>query len=134
MQVYVQKSASTTFPRTSAALSGGELSQPVAPSKPGSCPSVDNGAGPPWRLTPNRLMQHHWSSRPPLLRGRRSSDLLDRLGDRRRSRARGSHWLTPGLRGRRPATGLPPTPVCSCSTRERTRVIHWRDRLLERRR
>jgi hypothetical protein len=35
MQVYVQKSTSTTFPRRSSAVSGGELSQPVAASKPG---------------------------------------------------------------------------------------------------
>ena len=31
MQVYVQKSTRTTFPPTSAAVSGGELSHPVGP-------------------------------------------------------------------------------------------------------
>ena len=46
MQVYVQKSTSTTFPRSAAVVSGGELSHPVAPSKPGSRPSLGSGAGP----------------------------------------------------------------------------------------
>ena len=35
MQVYVQKSTRTTFPRRPSGVSGSELSQPVAPSKPG---------------------------------------------------------------------------------------------------
>src|SRR4029453_956471 len=35
MHVYVQKSTSTTFPRRPSGVSGSELSQPVAPSKPG---------------------------------------------------------------------------------------------------
>jgi hypothetical protein len=35
MQVYVQKSTSTTLPRRSAVVSGDEFVQPVAPSKPG---------------------------------------------------------------------------------------------------
>src|SRR5919197_5118429 len=35
MQVYVQKSTRTTLPRRPSAVSGSELSQPVAPSNPG---------------------------------------------------------------------------------------------------
>jgi hypothetical protein len=35
MHVYVQKSTSTTLPPTSSAVSGGELSQPVAIVEPG---------------------------------------------------------------------------------------------------
>ena len=35
MHVYVQKSTRTTFPRSSSAASGSELSQPVAPPKRG---------------------------------------------------------------------------------------------------
>jgi hypothetical protein len=46
MHVYVQKSASTTLPRRSAAVSGGELSHPVALSKPGRRPSDGNGVAP----------------------------------------------------------------------------------------
>jgi hypothetical protein len=38
MHVYVQKSTSTTLPPTSSAVSGGELSQPVATSNPGRRP------------------------------------------------------------------------------------------------
>src|SRR5262249_33944332 len=44
MQVYVQKLASTTFPRRPAGVSGGELSQPVAPPKEGSSPSTGSEA------------------------------------------------------------------------------------------
>ena len=55
MQVYVQKSTRTTFPRRSSAVSGSELSQPVAPSKPGKWPSTGNGAVPAWRRRPNTL-------------------------------------------------------------------------------
>src|SRR4029453_17375113 len=43
MHVYVQKSTSTTFPCRRSGVSGSELSQPVAPSKPGrrvSAPSL----------------------------------------------------------------------------------------------
>src|SRR4051812_50079384 len=36
MQVYVQKSTSTTLPCKSAAVSGAVFSQPVAPSNPGT--------------------------------------------------------------------------------------------------
>src|SRR5262245_64652866 len=39
MQVYVQKSTSTTFPRSAFALKGGELSQPIAPRRSGTSPS-----------------------------------------------------------------------------------------------
>ena len=46
MQVYVQKSTRTTLPRRSAAMSGGELSHPVAPSKPGRRPSEGKGVVP----------------------------------------------------------------------------------------
>jgi hypothetical protein len=56
MQVYVQKSTSTTLPLTSSAVSGGELSQPVAPSKPGKRPSEGNGVAPGCRRAPNHLM------------------------------------------------------------------------------
>src|SRR5262249_9349037 len=56
MQVYVQKSVRTTFPRRSAVVSGGELSQPVAPSKPGTWPSTGNE--PALRRLPNRLISH----------------------------------------------------------------------------
>ena len=35
MQVYVQKSTRTTFPRRPSGVSGSELSHPVAPSNPG---------------------------------------------------------------------------------------------------
>jgi hypothetical protein len=42
MQVYVQKSTSTTEPRNPAGVSGGELSQPLAPSNPGSRLSTGN--------------------------------------------------------------------------------------------
>src|SRR6266508_3383262 len=40
MQVEVQKSTRTTFPRRPATVSGGELSHPVAPPKEGSSPST----------------------------------------------------------------------------------------------
>jgi hypothetical protein len=36
MHVYVQKSTSTIFPRRLSLVSGGELSQPVAPSSDGN--------------------------------------------------------------------------------------------------
>src|SRR6516162_9065279 len=39
MHEYVQKLTSTTFPRRALLLSGTELSQPTAPSKPGDGPS-----------------------------------------------------------------------------------------------
>src|SRR4029079_2062640 len=44
MHVYVQKSTSTTFPRRASLVSGGELSQPVAPSNPGRWPSMASRA------------------------------------------------------------------------------------------
>src|SRR5215468_11267980 len=53
MHVYVQKSARTTLPSRSGAVSGGELSQPVAPSNPGRCPST--GSEPALRRLLNRL-------------------------------------------------------------------------------
>src|SRR5438034_986870 len=97
MQVYVQKSTRVTFPRRSAAVSGDELSQPVAPSKPGRWPSADNGAGPAWRRTPNKLTAHR------------------RLrGGHRRTRARWAPWLPgrgcawPVERGRRGRPFGPP--------------------------
>src|ERR1700727_2686855 len=40
MQVYVQNPARTTFPLRLAGVSGGELSQPVAPLKEGNSPST----------------------------------------------------------------------------------------------
>src|SRR6478672_13366890 len=40
MQVYVQKSIRTTFPRRSAVASGRELSHPVAPSSEANSPSM----------------------------------------------------------------------------------------------
>ena len=40
MQVYVQKSTRTTLPRRFSVESGAELSQPVAPSSEGKCPST----------------------------------------------------------------------------------------------
>src|SRR5260221_837358 len=49
MQVYVQKATRTTFPRRPSAVSGGELSHPVAPSQPGRWPSSE------WRWTPKKL-------------------------------------------------------------------------------
>ncbi len=45
MHEYVQKSTSSTRPRTSAAASGGELSQALAPSRLGMGPSFVVGAG-----------------------------------------------------------------------------------------
>src|SRR4029453_5433703 len=42
MHVYVQKFTATTFPRSPSGASGGELSHPVAPSKPGRCLSTGN--------------------------------------------------------------------------------------------
>src|SRR5215472_12983368 len=75
MHVYVQKSTSTTFPRRPAGVSGPELSQPVAPSKPGRWPPI----------APRRLLSR--LTRPPRnrrLRGWRSSDLIGtRPGPRR---------------------------------------------------
>src|SRR5262245_8167650 len=56
MQVYVQNCTRTTFPCSSAVASGGELSQPVAPSKPGSGPSSDSEPGAAWRREPNKLI------------------------------------------------------------------------------
>jgi hypothetical protein len=58
MQVYVQKSTRTTFPCRSAAASGGELSQPVAPSKLARRPSTGSSVS---RALLNRLT----SSRRP---------------------------------------------------------------------
>src|SRR6185437_14200943 len=52
MQVYVQKSTSTTLPRRPSGVSGGELSQAVAPSNDARRPS--NGrceAGRSWSVT-----------------------------------------------------------------------------------
>src|SRR5438874_114638 len=51
MQVYVQKSTRTTFPRRSLGVSGDELSQPVAPSKAGRRPSTCDGCRRLNRLT-----------------------------------------------------------------------------------
>src|SRR5262249_54088918 len=62
MQVYVQKSTRTTFPRNPSAVSGGELSQPVAPSKPGTWPST--GSEPALRRLLKRLMSRRSSQRP----------------------------------------------------------------------
>ncbi|KAG1360463.1 hypothetical protein G6F61_014381 [Rhizopus arrhizus] len=47
MQEYVQKSTSTTLPRSCWAVSGGLLSQPVAPSSAGRVPSTGSGASAP---------------------------------------------------------------------------------------
>src|SRR5205809_3839624 len=56
MHVYVQKSTSTTLPRSSAGVRGGELSQPVAPSNSASRPSNGKSpASPEWRVR-NKLM------------------------------------------------------------------------------
>src|SRR5829696_9958675 len=55
MQVYVQKSTRTTFPARPSGVSGDELSQPVARSKPGRRPSTGNGAVRGWRRAPKRL-------------------------------------------------------------------------------
>jgi hypothetical protein len=44
MQVYVQKSINTTFPRSDSAVSGAELSHAVAPEKEGNMRSVDREA------------------------------------------------------------------------------------------
>ena len=44
MQEKVQKWTTTTFPRRPARVSGGELSQAVAPSSSGIRPSTGNGA------------------------------------------------------------------------------------------
>src|SRR2546430_4036000 len=77
MQVYVQKSTRTTLPRRPAGVSGGELSHPVAPPNPGRSPSSDNGAGPPWRRTPRKLISH-LRSRGPRGRRRRSSHRPER--------------------------------------------------------
>src|SRR5262245_9978574 len=55
MQVYVQKSTSTTFPRRASGVRGWELSQPVAPSKPGKWPSIGNSAVPTCRCLLKRL-------------------------------------------------------------------------------
>src|SRR5689334_14041552 len=43
MQVYVQKLINTTLPRTLCGVSGGELSQALAPSNDGSMPSIGSG-------------------------------------------------------------------------------------------
>src|SRR5450631_980663 len=42
MQVYVQKSIRTTFPRSPAVVNGGELSHPVAPLREAISPSTGN--------------------------------------------------------------------------------------------
>jgi hypothetical protein len=54
MQVWVQKSTTITRPRNPSALSGGELSQPVAPSRDGILPSAvpRPGARPGPRIAP----------------------------------------------------------------------------------
>src|SRR3954453_13386632 len=45
MQVYVQKSTTTTRPRRPSVVSGGELSHPVAPSSDGILPSAGRRPG-----------------------------------------------------------------------------------------
>jgi hypothetical protein len=42
MQVYVQKSTNTIFPRTADVLNGGELIHSIAPSSGGNSPSIFN--------------------------------------------------------------------------------------------
>jgi hypothetical protein len=44
MQVYVQMSARTTFPRRPSGVNGGELSQVVAPARDGRSPSIGSRA------------------------------------------------------------------------------------------
>ena len=51
MQVYVQKSTSTTRPRRSSVVSGSEFSQPVAPSNEPRRPSFGSSAAPRSRLS-----------------------------------------------------------------------------------
>ena len=48
MQVYVQKSTSTTLPRRPAALNGGAFSHPVAPASEGMLPSTGNWTAAGW--------------------------------------------------------------------------------------
>src|SRR5688572_6342594 len=66
MHVYVQKSTRTIFPRRSSTVSGFELSQPVAPSKPGKWPSTGNSAVPACRCLPKRLMSVECGHGEPL--------------------------------------------------------------------
>src|SRR5262245_24429232 len=68
MHVYVPKSARTTLSFRSASVSGSELSQPVAPSKPGRWPSPR----PASRNVPNKLTS--------LLRADRGHGLHDHVG------------------------------------------------------
>src|SRR6267143_2346203 len=77
MQVYVQKSTRTTFPRRSALVSGCELSHPVAPPREGNSPSTGNGAMVAVSKTASRLMwctrrlrRQLWQKHPELLEAR----------------------------------------------------------------
>src|SRR3954464_13751099 len=65
MHVYVQKSMRTTFPRRSSVLSGDELSQPVAPSRPGRCPSEGRAAASLLRRLLNKLTAALLSAKRP---------------------------------------------------------------------
>src|SRR3954462_9805707 len=65
MHVYVQKSTRTTFPRRSSGLSGDELSQPVAPSRPGRCPSEGRAAASLLRRLLNKLTAALLSAKRP---------------------------------------------------------------------
>src|SRR5215218_1960691 len=100
MHVYVQKSTSTTLPSTSAAVSGGEFSQPVAPPNPGRCPSTDNGDRPTWwrsnQLTSPYVLSHESSGDRRVRRCRASDDLAEAATARAR---RGPHRCP--RRGRR---------------------------------
>src|SRR6188508_644086 len=55
MQVYVQKSTSTTRPRSPSGVSGSEFSQPVAPANEGREPSTGNSPESPARRCTNDL-------------------------------------------------------------------------------
>jgi len=47
MQVYVQKSTRTTFPRSDSPVNGAEFSQPIAPPRSGISPSSAKAGRPP---------------------------------------------------------------------------------------
>ena len=81
MHVYVQKSVRTTLPRSSSVVRGSELSQPAAPSKPGTWPSTESALG--------RAEQAH-VPRPPSSRMAEDADQRSDLNAARTSSEKSS--------------------------------------------
>src|SRR5690348_4562216 len=114
MQVYVQKSMRTTFPSSSLGVSGGELSQPVAPASDGIWECMGMGPaseaiGPPGLGCENRLFRG-----APLAARSASESAATAPGSKRGG---GSWCLVNGLLPALPFAAMQPRPRPSLPSR-----------------